>query len=384
MKLEKLLFFLGSVLVFYILINYYIYAHLIEYFSLSRSFQIGLKAFLLFAIFAFPVGRISELTKKSELNKLLLWPGSFWLGAIVYLFIIFVVQDALNLFLRLFLGETIFQLFSERSLNVIGFSILGLVSLILGYGYFMARHPKIRRVVLAFKKLPQDHNAFRIVHLSDVHLNTIFSKKRLERLVRRVNRLNPHLIVITGDLVDENAARSKKILAPISQLKSQFGVYAVTGNHEYYSGVKKATEIMEKAGVRVLKNERVQIGDILNLVGVNDIESKRFENESIVPYSELLTSVDPGLPIVLLNHRPIRLEEASHAGIDLQLSGHTHHGQMIPFNYITDLVYEVSFGLGKIGEMFIYVSNGVGTWGPPLRIGAPAEIVEILLEKRDN
>ncbi len=382
MKLAKLLLFLGTVLFFYILINYYIYTHLIEFFVLSRSLLIGLKAFLLFAIFAFPVGRISELTKKGNLNKLLLWPGSFWLGAIVYFFIIFVAQDGLNLFLKLFLGRTIFQMLSEHSLNVIGFAILGVVSLTLAYGYFMARHPKIRRVNLILNKLPQSHNPFKIIHLSDVHLNTIFSKKRLERLVQRVNELNPDLIVITGDLVDENAAKSEKIITPISKLKSKFGVYGVTGNHEYYSGVRKAMDIMEKAGVRVLKNESTQISNILNLVGVNDIEAKRFENEMIVPYSELLTSVDPGLPTVLLNHRPIRLEEASRAGIDLQLSGHTHHGQMIPFNYVTDLVYEVSSGLKQIGKMFIYVSNGVGTWGPPIRIGAPAEIVEIRLGEK--
>jgi len=380
MKLIRLLLFLGGVLCFYILINYFIYVNLMRFFSVSRPFMIGLKIVLLFEIFAFPVGRISELTKKGKLNKLLIWPGSIWLGAIVYFFIGFIVLDGLNSILKLSLGKTIFQLFSPNSLNAIGFSLIGLVLIILGYGYFMARRPRINHVNLVFKKLPHGQNAFRIVHLSDVHLNTIFSKRRLERLVQRVNRLEPNLIVITGDLMDENAAKSEKIITPISQLRSQFGVYAVTGNHEYYSGVKKAIDVIEKAGIRVLKNESIQIGNILNLVGVNDIEAKRFENEPIVPYSELLKSLNSDLPIVLLNHRPDRLEEASRAGIDLQLSGHTHHGQIFPLNYVTDWVYEVSSGLKKIGEMLIYVSNGVGTWGPPLRIGAPAEIVEIVLE----
>ena len=381
MKLTKLLLFLGVVLFLYILINYYIYTHLIEYFTVSHSLLIVIKVFLLFAIFAFPVGRISELTKKGKLNKILIWPGSFWLGAIVYLFIIFVALDVLNLVLKLSIGRTIFQLLSEKSLNAVGFAIMGIVSIILAYGHFMARHPKVSRVNLVLKKLPQRSNPFKIIHLSDIHISTIFSKKRLIRLVQQVNGLDPDLIVITGDLVDENAAKSEKIVTQISKFSSRYGVYAVTGNHEYYSGVKKAVDIMEKSGIRVLKNETIQIENVLTLVGVNDIEGIKFANETVVPYEELLQGINSDLPIVLLNHRPIRLEEASRAGIDLQLSGHTHHGQMIPFNYLTDLVYEVSSGLKKIGDMFIYVSNGVGTWGPPLRIGAPAEIVEIMLEK---
>ncbi|NOY78696.1 MAG: metallophosphoesterase [Calditrichaeota bacterium] len=340
----------------------------------------GLKIFLWFEIFAFPIGRISELTKKGKLNKLLVWPGSIWLGAMVYFFMIFIVADALNFFLSLSLGKSLFQMLSPNLLNAVGFAIIGGVAVILGYGYFMARHPRISRVKLPVKRLPASQKVFKIVQLSDVHINTIFSKKRLERLVRRVNQLKPDLIVITGDLMDENAAKSEKIVTPISKFKSRFGVYAVTGNHEYYSGVKKAIDVMEKAGIRVLKNESVQIGNVLNLVGVHDIEAKRFVNEPVVPYSELLSSVNPDLPTILLNHRPNRLEEASRAGINVQLSGHTHHGQLFPFNYVTDWVYDVSSGLKKVGEMFVYVSNGVGTWGPPLRIGAPAEIVEIRLE----
>jgi predicted MPP superfamily phosphohydrolase len=169
------------------------------------------------------------------------------------------------------------------------------------------------------------------------------------------------------------------MVEPLSRIKSRLGVYAVTGNHEFYAGVDKAVRFMEQAGVCVLRNRWVTIDSILNLVGLDYMTEEQQLGRKNPPLETIMTGMDKSLPTILMYHTPIRLKNAEAAGIDLQLSGHTHKGQLFPFNLITKLVYTVDSGYARIGKMQIYVSNGVGTWGPPLRVGAPPEIVQIIL-----
>ncbi len=162
----------------------------------------------------------------------------------------------------------------------------------------------------------------------------------------------------------------------LSRLHAPLGVYAVMGNHEYHGGADRAEAFMESAGITVLRDEVVTVGGIVNIIGLDD---PRAGNRK-VPVTDLIARCDPSLPTILLVHRPVDLEEYAANGIDLVLAGHSHHGQFFPLTIITDLVYTVSYGYAKIGPMQVYVTSGLGTWGPPVRILTHPEVVRITLE----
>ena len=164
--------------------------------------------------------------------------------------------------------------------------------------------------------------------------------------------------------------------ASLQKLKAPYGVFAVTGNHEYFGGVQKSVAYIQEGNVKVLQDTAVKIDDAFYLIGRKDLTGKSF-GDLRRPLNEVMDGVDKNLPLILMDHQPFHLEEAEQNGIDLQLSGHTHHGQLFPFNLITNKVYEKSWGYLRKGETQYYVSCGVGTWGPPIRIGNRPEIVQI-------
>lgn len=307
--------------------------------------------------------------------------GSFWLAAMLYFFLTLVFIDILRVFNHYF---NIFPQFIENNSITTGrslfFSVLLLVSLILAFGFLSARNIKITQIDIPLEKLSARHNAFSIVQISDVHLGTIIHKKRLIEIVDKANALDPDLVLITGDLVDESVDKLEDMVEPLSKLKSRLGVFAVTGNHEFYAGVDEAVRFMEQSGVHVLRNRYVTIDSILNLVGLDYITPEQQMGRKNPPLESIMSDMDKSLPTILMYHAPVKLERAESAGIDLQLSGHTHKGQLFPLNFITNLVYTVHSGYARFGNMQIYVSNGVGTWGPPVRVGAPPEIVQIKLK----
>jgi predicted MPP superfamily phosphohydrolase len=198
-----------------------------------------------------------------------------------------------------------------------------------------------------------------------------------------VNALGPDLVAITGDLVDGSVARLGPHVAPLGGIRSKYGTYFVTGNHEYYSGVVDWCAELARIGIRVLRNERVPIGHVsegecFDLAGIDDHESRRFGGESNV--KRALEGRDPNREVVLLAHQPRAVFEADKHGVGLQLSGHTHGGQIWPWSYFVLLQQPVVAGLKRIGQTLVYVSCGTGYWGPPMRLRAPAEITHIVLE----
>ena len=307
--------------------------------------------------------------------------GSFWLGAMLYFFLILVFIDLLRAFNHYF---NLFPQFINYNTIITGrilcICIFILVSATLILGYDSARNIKITQIDIPLDRLSPKYNALGIVQISDVHLGIIIHKERLIEIVDKINALAPDLVLITGDLVDENVAKLEDMVEPLSRIKSRLGVFAVTGNHEFYAGVDEAVRFMEQAGVCVLRNRYVTIDSILNLIGVDDVTGQQQSGTKNPPLEVIIKGMDKSLPTILMNHTPVNLRKAEAAGIDLQLSGHTHKGQLFPLNFITDLVYAVHSGYARVGKMQIYVSNGVGTWGPPVRVGAPPEIVQIKLK----
>jgi uncharacterized protein len=220
------------------------------------------------------------------------------------------------------------------------------------------------------------------VQLSDVHIGPTIDGAWLRGIVDRVNALEPDMVAITGDLVDGSVAELAAHVAPLADLRAKHGVYFVTGNHEYYSGVDAWIEELERLGVRVLRNERVEIGDgdaVFDLAGIDDHRAKDFGRGHGADLEKATAGRDESRELVLLAHQPKQVVEAAKKGVGLQLSGHTHGGQIFPWGIFVWLDQRFVAGLDRLGDTQVYTSRGTGYWGPPMRVGAPAEITELCL-----
>jgi len=259
-------------------------------------------------------------------------------------------------------------------------AITAIVFLLIIFSYVNALNPKVRRLELTISK-KSALAKLEIVAASDFHLGTIVGRKRFCKIVQEINRLNPDIILLMGDIVDEDVAPviRQNLGEALTKLKAKYGVFAVTGNHEYIGGVTVATQYLREHGVQVLSDSAVKIDETIYIIGREDRSINQFIGKQRKSLEELVNNVDKSRPLILMDHQPFRLNEARDKGIDLQLSGHTHHGQLFPFNFITSLVFEKSWGYLKKGKTHYYVSSGVGTWGPPLRLGNTPELVNIRL-----
>lgn len=249
---------------------------------------------------------------------------------------------------------------------------------ITGYGVRTALGPpQLDRVQVPLAKLPRRMDGFRIATVSDIHLGPLLGRGHTERIVAAINRLNPDLVAIVGDLVDGPVSELGDAAAPLRDIQSRYGTFFVTGNHEYYTGAEEWIEELTRLGLRVLQNERQEIatpGGVLDLAGVNDLAGATIGVDQGPDFARALGDRDPSRPVVLLAHQPVQAHEAARYGVDLQLSGHTHGGQLVPFNLLVRLEQPIVSGLGRIGETQVYVTNGAGFWGPPVRVGAPPQV----------
>jgi len=243
------------------------------------------------------------------------------------------------------------------------------------------RPPRLVRTGFEIASWPRALDGFRIVQISDIHIGPILDRRFARHLVERVNALEPDLVAVTGDLVDGSARHLAEEVAPFADLDARHGVFFVTGNHDHLSHAPSWVEEVTKLGMRALRNERVRIGDDdagFDLMGVDDHHGDMIGGGS----SDLDAAVagrDPAQPAVLLAHDPSTFRRARHADIDLQISGHTHGGQIWPFRYMVRLVIPWVAGAYRDGRAQLYVSRGTGFWGPPMRLFAPAEITVITL-----
>lgn len=243
------------------------------------------------------------------------------------------------------------------------------------------RPPRLVRVSFEIAAWPQKLDGFRIVQITDIHIGPILDRRFARHLVERVNELDPDLVAVTGDLVDGSAAHLAEEVAPFAGLRARNGVFFVTGNHDHLSNAASWVEQVKRLGMRVLRNERVCIGPehaSFDLIGVDDHRGAMIGGGS-EDLPAALEGRDPKRPAVLLAHDPSTFRRARNADIDLQISGHTHGGQIWPFRYLVRLVIPWVSGVYRDGRAQLYVSRGTGFWGPPMRLFAPAEITEITL-----
>ncbi|WP_374238098.1 metallophosphoesterase [Actinoplanes sp. DH11] len=248
---------------------------------------------------------------------------------------------------------------------------------ITGYGVKTATSaPRIDRFQMPMPKLPRGMDGTRLAVVSDIHLGPLTGVEHAQRIVKVINSVNADLVCVVGDLVDGSVAELGRFAAPLGGIESRRGAYFVTGNHEYYSGYEEWIDEVARLGIRPLRNERVEI-DGLDLAGVNDVSGS--EHGDSADFGRALGDRDQARPVVLMAHQPVAAKDAAPYGVDLQVSGHTHGGQMVPFNLLVKLEQPVVSGFGRVDGVPVYVTNGAGYWGPPVRVGAPPQVTVIEL-----
>ncbi|NUP24419.1 MAG: metallophosphoesterase [Streptomyces sp.] len=249
-----------------------------------------------------------------------------------------------------------------------------------GYGtYGVLRGPKVKRVTVPLAKLPRAAHGYRIAVVSDVHLGPVLGRGFAQKVVDTINGTQPDLIAVVGDLVDGSVQDLGPAAAPLAQLRARHGAFFVTGNHEYFSGAGQWVDEVRRLGLRPLENARTELPHF-DLAGVNDVAG---ESEGQGPdFAKALGDRDKARACVLLAHQPVQIHDAVDHGVDLQLSGHTHGGQLWPGNLIAELANPTLAGLERYGDTQLYVSRGAGAWGPPTRVGAPSDITVIELASR--
>ncbi|MFC8369975.1 metallophosphoesterase [Streptomyces sp. NPDC057238] len=249
-----------------------------------------------------------------------------------------------------------------------------------GYGtYGVLRGPRVKRVTVPLAKLPRAAHGYRIAVVSDIHLGPVLGRGFAQKVVDTVNSTQPDLIAVVGDLVDGSVKDLGPAAAPLAQLRARHGSFFVTGNHEYFSGAEQWVEEVRRLGLNPLENARTELPHF-DLAGVNDVAG---EDEGQGPdYAKALGDRDRGRACVLLAHQPVQIHDAVDHGVDLQLSGHTHGGQLFPGNLVAGLANPTLAGLDRYGDTQLYVSRGAGAWGPPTRVGAPSDVTVIELASR--
>jgi uncharacterized protein len=246
---------------------------------------------------------------------------------------------------------------------------------ITGYGVRTALGPpQINRVQIPLPKLPRTMDGTRLAVVSDIHLGPLTGSHHVGRIVELINSTGADIVCVVGDLVDGTVPELGRFAQPLADIQSKRGAYFVTGNHEYYSGFQPWVDEVARLGVRPLRNERLEIAG-LDLAGVNDLGGVDFGDGP--DFAKALADRDTTRPVVLMAHQPIVAHQAAKFGVDLQVSGHTHGGQMAPFNLLVKLQQPVVSGFGRVDGVPVFVTNGAGFWGPPVRVGAPPQVTVI-------
>jgi predicted MPP superfamily phosphohydrolase len=325
--------------------------------------------------------------------KWLAWPGYVWLALMFYLLVVLVICEVPRLVAAL--GWRLVRRrgkgleaaqpvgaatsaqrggVERRLVLARGAAIFaGLTAAgVTGYGIKTALGPpRLDRVQIPLAKLPRALDGTRLAVVSDIHLGPLRGSHHVGRIVDLINSVNADIVCVVGDLVDGTVAELGRFAQPLAGIRSRQGAYFVTGNHEYYSGFQPWVDEVARLRIRPLRNERVELGG-LDLAGVNDLGGTGYGDAP--DFGKALGGRNPSRPVVLMAHQPLMAHDAARYGVDLQVSGHTHGGQMVPFNLLVRLDQPIVSGFGRVDGVPVYVTNGAGFWGPPVRVGAPPQV----------
>lgn len=313
----------------------------------------------------------------NALGSVLAAVGTFWLAVMLYLTLFFVVLLLLRLFNRwLFFSEWLDFAQHPDNHRIAVIVVYALTFVVLLAGHINAMMPRLVHLRLEVAK-PMA-TPLRAVMLSDIHMGHIIGNRQLARMVHKINDLSPDVVLLVGDTFDQQLepVQRRNMGVHFEHIVAKHGVVAVTGNHDYFGQHDAKIAYLQSHGVKVLCDSVISIDDCY-IVGRNDLQSQHVLQHRRRPLSDMLQDLPniDSMAVVVLDHQPFHLEEAQQAGADVQLSGHTHHGQLWPLNYLTQSIYELSHGYLRKGTTHYYVSSGYGTWGPRVRLGSRPEIV---------
>lgn len=385
--------FILSVLIVLLGFHFLLYVSIVHFFTItSITVKIYLAATLFFLCFSFLISVILLRWNQNVFTHCFYIASVFWIGLLICLIM------ATGLIWFIFGAQKLIG--HSANVGTISALFYGLAALVSFYGIWNAFHPNLKNIEVEIEDLPPVWKYKTVVQLSDVHLGIVHGTNYLRRIVSLVNAVKPDMILITGDLFDGMAGDLTRFIEPLNDLKASKGVFFVTGNHEGYLGLKKPLAILRDTHIRVLDMEVVDV-DGLQIVGISFPEFDKEDNVTSV--FEPGGNYNPKKPSILMYHTPTNITRSNMSrgrqqfntywfpdtdmtfvkqkGIDLQLSGHTHQGQIFPFGHLTKMIFKgYDYGLHKDGRFNLYTTSGVGTWGPPMRIGTSSEIPVIKLK----
>ncbi len=372
--------FLITFVLLYGTLHLYVFVKLQLAFHLRLVPNVFIVAFMLVTTLAPFAVRLAERAGHEHFARFMAYAGYTWMAFLFFFFSLSICIDIIRMLLH------IAGLVAKRDVSHIAaayklFFIAPMIYALLAtaYGYWEAKSVTIERIAIRTSKIPSSIGKITIAQISDVHLGLIVREERLRAVVDAVRSVNLDLLVSTGDLVDGQLDGLDELTGMLREISPRYGKFAVTGNHEFYAGIRKALDFTQRAGFRVLRGEGATVEGVINIAGVDDKAGLPFSYAE-VPERFLLSRLPRGLFTVLLKHAPV-IDENATGLFDLQLSGHTHKGQIFPFRYITGLFFPLCAGYHSLQNgSRLYVNRGSGTWGPPIRFLAPPEVTVIELQ----
>ncbi|MCP4723837.1 MAG: metallophosphoesterase [bacterium] len=357
----------NAAIVVIVWMNYFVYSRTHYALNLSKNGNLVLLGlFTMGFIISFPV---FSLAGNLYGIKSIYIIGGIWLGIMSISFGFFTIEFYISLLIKK----------QRRIVAAVFLAVIIVVSSISIYNGSGA--PVLREVEIPVTGLGAENSGFSIVQITDLHLGDLQDSIWLSEIVERVNKLDPDMVVITGDILEHEFEEVDEFIRLTEALTTRHGIFAVTGNHEYYFGIDRFEEIISRTKIRVLNNEMINIDEIIHLIGISDSDG-RSSSHGGPDLESAMNGLDIDLPVVLLSHRPDSFEENAEKGVDLQLSGHTHSGQIPPIEWFVRLYYDYYYGLNKYKDSFIYTSSGTGLWGLKMRFLSRSEIVKIVLTNR--
>jgi predicted MPP superfamily phosphohydrolase len=377
--MRMIIFFAIVILVFGSL-GYYLFSRISSTFSppffSSRAFLV----LFIFLISSFFLGKILESFSMNILSDTLIRIGAISIGFSFYAVLAFAFFDLIGLLNKIipFYPEFIKNNPAQIK-NILGVTF-GIFIIVLGsFGIWNSFQPRIKNLEVNIQKNTPGLDELNIVAISDIHLGTMVNKSKMRKLIDEVNKLDPDLVIIAGDIVDDNAKAVKHygLLEYFNELKPKYGVHGIMGNHEYIGRSYDELAYYENNNLNMIIDSAELIDDKFYIVGRDDLQAKAFFNRDRKDMQTLFEDIDLSKPVILMDHQPYNLEESAKAGVDFHFSGHTHHGQFWPLNYITGAMFEQDWGYLKKGDTHYYVSCGYGTALVPMRIASHPEIVNL-------
>lgn len=382
----------------YLLVNYYLFRRILKWFHVTSDYfknkvfkYVLLSIYFLFAISPL----IGFLLPKSNLERLLVCTGNYWLGCMLYIFLTICVADIIRIVLKKSKKYDTSRLFTAKAYFYNGLVCIAIIVFICTYGVVNARIVHTTKYDVLINKKVENINDMKVVLVADLHIGYNIGAAQIKRMVDNINAENPDIVVMAGDIFDNSydAIREpERIKELFKSINSKYGIYAVYGNHDIYEKTlvgftfkqhdKKMSdtrmdELLKDSNIMLLRDDYVLVDNAFYLIGRADATRPGRDIDVRKSPDELTKDLDKTKPIFVIDHQPRQLEELSDVGVDLDLSGHTHDGQMFPGNVTVGLMWKNPYGKKKYGNMNSVVTSGVGLYGPNMRVGTIAEITSI-------